>query len=122
MLNLTPHPITVRTPHGDIVFPASGVVARVATIETVLGSMDVFPHGADETDAQGNSNGLRVPVITRNFGEVEGLPGEGTPCIVSALVLSAVPGRAGVYAPDTGSTAIRNEKGHIVAVTRLVAA
>lgn len=122
MLNLTPHSITLRTAHGDITFPPSGVVARVETIETVIGSMDVFAPGAPETDAQGNSNGVRVPVVSRTFGAVEGLPAEGTPCIVSALVLSAVPGRSGVYAPDTGATAVRNEKGHIIAVTRLVAA
>ena len=47
---------------------------------------------------------------------------EGVECIVSAMVASAVPGRAGVFAPDTGDTALRNEKGFVIAVTRLVAA
>ncbi len=122
MLNMTPHAITLRTAHGDIVFPPSGVIARVETVESLIGSMDVFSPGTPVCDAQGNSNGVRVPVISRTFGEVEGLPKEGVPCIVSALVLSAVPGRAGVYAPDTGVTAVRNEKGFVVAVTRLVAA
>jgi hypothetical protein len=122
MKNLTPHPITLRTGAGDITFPPSGVVARVATVEAVIGSRDVVAPGAPETDEQGNSNGVRIPVVSRSFGDVEGLPEPGTPCLVSALVLSAVPGRAGVYAPDTGETAIRNEKGFVVAVTRLVAA
>ena len=81
----------------------------------------IVPPGVAECDEQGNTNGHRVPVIARSFGSVDGLPPEGTPCIVSALVAGAVPGRAGVYAPDSGSTAVR-ENGQIVAVTRLVAA
>ena len=104
MLNLTPHAIVVRTPDGDLTFPPSGTVARVATVER---------------DA-GQYNG--IPLVTRATGAVTGLPDEGTPCLVSGMVLAAVPGRRGVYAPDTGATALRDEKGHIVAVTRLVAA
>lgn len=104
MLNLTPHSITLRAGGGDITLPPSGAVARVKTREEPAGEI------------------TGMPVIMRTFGEVEGLPPEGTPCIVSALVANAVPGRKGVYAPDTGPTAIRDEKGQIVAVTRLVAA
>ena len=63
-----------------------------------------------------------VPIVRRALGAVTGLPEEGEPCLVSALVLAAVPGRAGVFAPDTGPSAVRNEHGQIVAVTRLVAA
>lgn len=121
MLNLTPHAITLRTATGDVVFPPSGTVARVETIETVIGTRDVFAPGVAETDAQGNTTGHRIPVIARTFGAVTGLPTDGTPCLVSALVLGACVGMPGVYAPDSGSTAIR-ENGQIVAVTRLVAA
>lgn len=103
MINLTPHTITLRTPEGDVTIPPSGQLARVSTAETVVGTV------------------LGVQVVERRFFEVEGLPPEGTPCLVSALVLSACPGRAGVYAPDSGPTAIR-EGGQVVAVTRLVAA
>jgi hypothetical protein len=103
MINLTPHTITIRTSSGDVTIPPSGQVARVSTAETVVGTV------------------LGVPVIERKFFEVEGLPPEGTPCLVSALVLSACPRRAGVYAPDSGPTAVR-ENGQVVAVTRLVAA
>lgn len=108
MLNLTPHPITLRTAEGEVTFPPSGTVARVATIETVIGSLMV--------------EGIEVPVVSRVFGEVTGLPEEGTACIVSSMVLDAVKGRHGVYAPDSGPTAIRGEKGFVIAVTRLVAA
>ena len=38
------------------------------------------------------------------------------------MVASACAGRAGVFAPDSGATAIRDERGLIVAVTRLVVA
>ena len=104
MLNLTPHDITLALPDGErVTFPLSGRLARVTSHEVVVGAL------------QG------VPVIERQFYAVEGLPNDGTPCLVSALVLSACPGRAGVYAPDTGPTAIR-ENGQVVAVTRLVAA
>lgn len=104
MLNLTPHAITLQKSDGSIVtYPPSGKLARVSTTEQVIDTID------------------GVPVITRVFGVVEGLPEDGEPCLVSAMVLSAIPGKKGVYAPDSGPTAIR-ENGQIVAVTRLVAA
>lgn len=107
MLNLTPHAITIRSTipgiAGEVTYPPSGRVARVVTVETVIG------------DYAG------IPVVSRSFGAVTGLPEDGTPCLVSALVLGACAGRAGVYAPDSGPTAIR-VSGQVVAVTRLVAA
>ncbi len=104
MLNLTPHAITLQRGDGTrVTFEPSGQIARVSTVEQVCGEV------------------CGVAVISRTLGEAQGLPEEGTPCIVSAMVLSAVPGRKGVYAPDRGLTAIR-ENGQIVAVTRLVAA
>ena len=105
--NLTPHAITIRAQDGtEVTIPPSGTVARVSTTDEVVGTCPI----------------TGAPIVRRVFGEVTGLPEDGTPCLVSALVLSAVPGRAGVYAPDTGPTAIRNDAGQIVAVTRLVAA
>lgn len=99
MLNLTPHAVVVRLGDGvEKVFPPSGVVARVTTTETVVGEID------------------GMPVVRTEYGAVDGLPEEGTPCIVSAIVRAAVPGRRGVYSPDTGSTAVRGENGQIVAV------
>lgn len=110
MLNLTPHAITVRLPDGtDRIYPPSGTLARVEMEEEVAFHL----HGI-------------VPVIRRKPGEVVGLPTDGTPCLVSGMVLDALRGAGhtapNVYAPDTGPTAIRDEKGHIVAVTRLVVA
>ncbi len=104
-VNLTPHAIVLRTEAGDnITIPPSGDVARVATTEVITSSV------------------AGIPVITRTMGKPEGLPAEGTPVLVSAMVAAACVGRKGVFAPDTGATAIRNDKGHVVAVTRLVAA
>lgn len=106
MLNLTPHAITVRLPDGtDRIYPPSGTVARVTMEEDVA----FYLH--------------EVPVIRRKPGKVVGLPTDGTRCLVSGMVLDALRGAVpNVYAPDTGPTALRNEKGHIVAVTRLVTA
>ena len=106
MKNCTPHDITV----GEVTIPRSGIVARVEvsyglSIERVFG----------------------VDVVRRATGNITGLPrdeqGHIEPCIVSAMVLAALPaGTRNVYAPDTGDTAIRNEAGHIISVTRLIAA
>jgi hypothetical protein len=105
IINLTPHDIVLRTANGDVTIPASGTIARVATVDTDTGD---------------TVSGL--PVIRRSFGDVTGLPADDTPVIVSAMVLAAVPGRRNTFAPDTGPTAIRDDAGRIVAVTRLVAA
>ena len=103
-LNLTPHAIGLRLADGTTVTVApSGELARVATVE-VAG------------EAVGG-----MSTVYRRLGAAEGLPLAGVPCLVSALVLGACPGREGVYAPDTGPTAIR-ENGLVVAVTRLVRA
>ena len=92
MLNLTPHPITLKCLDGDeITFPPSGIVARVYTVESVVGTIDVFPPEIAECDEQRNTNGHRIQVVRRTFGEVIGLPYEGVECIVSAMVASAVP-------------------------------
>ena len=105
-INLTPHEIKIITEGGELSIPPSGTIARVKTIERDAGTL------------------AGIPVVSRQFGEVENLPDpeEGIAYIVSALVLEAAKGRDDVYAPDTGPTAIRNESGQIMAVTRLIKA
>lgn len=111
ILNLTPHPIVLRTPEGeDITLPSAGV-ARVATLP---GNVEHVP-------------GLPVPVASAPaFGAIEGLPDPepGTVFIVSGMVASRAFGRADVFSPGTGPAdgAIRDAAGRIVAVTRLVRA
>lgn len=112
MLNLTPHAITLRTPQGDVTFPPSGTVARVATTETTVGLAAVGP------------GQYAVPVIATQSAGITGLPADTASlpegCLVSSMVLDALPpGTRGVFAPDTGATAVRNEAGHVIAVTRL---
>ena len=62
-------------------------------------------------------------VISVAGTKVEGIgsPSDG-PCLVSSLVLSALgeEWKGVAFAPDTGDTAIRNESGQIIAVTRLI--
>lgn len=110
LINLTPHPIVLRSPNGeDTTIQPSGTVARVSATSGAL------------QDVQG----LPVPVAQPDtFGAVQGLPEPtgGTFYIVSAMVGAHVK-RADVLMPGTGPSdgALRNEKGHIIAVTRLKA-
>lgn len=110
-INLTPHAITIRVGERDITIPPSGQVARVA-VRSVERNSQVI-------------DGVEVPIVANEYGSVEGLPeskDEFDAFIVSALVLGRCSGIRGVYAPDTGPTAIRDEKGQIKAVTRLISA
>lgn len=111
IVNLTPHPITLQTPSGErVTLPTSGTVARVSSVP-----------GEVYTVA-----GIPVPVQSSPiYGLVEGLPKpeEGVCYIVSGMVLARCQHRSDVFAPATGPQdgAIRDEKGQIVAVTKLVA-
>lgn len=108
IINLTPHALTLRAPDGtDTVIAPSGTVARVAATP---GALETLP-------------GVPVPVARPDvFGEVEGLPElvTGTIYIVSALVGARVC-RPDVLTLGTGPSdgAIRNDKGQVIAVTRL---
>ena len=106
MINLTPHDITVRLSDGTSrTYPPSGTVARVTTYET------------SAADVDGIQTAYRRP------GAVDGLTLPVTePVLVSGMVLAELSGTDNVFAPDSGSSAIRDERGHIVAVTRLVRA
>lgn len=100
-INLTPHPINII---GIGVIIPSGNIARVTTVETKIGEV------------------VGISVMSRTFMDVQGIPPstENTIFIVSSIVLSAT-NRTDVVAPDTGNTAIRNDKGHITGVTQLIA-
>jgi len=103
IINLTPHAITLKVGETSTTFAPSGTLARVQQ---------------STQDAGFSVAGANVS--TNSFGEVLGLPEpqEDVFLIVSGLVLSALQGsRADVIAPRTDSTAVRNEQGHIVAVT-----
>jgi hypothetical protein len=103
--NATSHAINVLDAEGVThTIPSSGVSVRVAETRTEAAPIGSF-------------------AVTEVTGaEVTGLPApqEGTFIVVSAMVLSAAAGRSDLLGPDTGSTAVRNEKGHIVAVKGFV--
>lgn len=101
MINLTPHAINVN----GVIYEPSGTVARVEMEETFVCTLGDGTH-----------------VISRKAGKVIGLPDYETPILVSSLVLDVLEDEWSMvaFAPDTGSTAIRDEKGHITMVTRLV--
>ena len=107
IVNLTPHPLTLKSASGEVVLPPSGTVARVTASPGPVKAVEGFPVPCHAPDT---------------FGAVEGLPApvEGTFYVVSALVGAAAP-RSDVLTPGTGpnDNPIRNEKGHVVAVTRL---
>ena len=114
MINLTPHEIAIVEADGAEIasFPSSGTIARVAVIEKVTGMVSF--------------DGIPVDIITSAFGEVEGLPAlselEGHErFLVSSMVLDRLGSEwSGIaFAPDTGKTAVRDDKNHIVGVTRL---
>ena len=109
MINLTPHNVVLRGVEGDIELPSTGL-ARVKS------------ESGEKLEERGCISLYAAP----NWGEVEGLPApaSGMIYIVSALVAGKCGGREDVFSPGTGPSdgAVRNEKGHIVAVTRLVQA
>lgn len=123
-VNCTPHALNIR---GLGVLPASGIVARCATLRVEMlgicigyqycGSGDVLPEPRTN-----ECTPVYVRTVIQETGKVEGLPemdGE-TVFIVSAMVLDALKGsRPDVYAPDTGADAIRKD-GQIVEVLGLV--
>jgi hypothetical protein len=101
-VNCTPHALTVD---GLGTIEPSGIVPRVATQRlpaTTIGG---------------------VRLVRTVKGAVDGLPAaaDGVVLVVSGMVLDALNGsRPDVVAPDTGPDAVRNEKGHIVAVRGFV--
>lgn len=94
LVNLTPHPIVVLGPDGEITIPASGTVARCSEVSEVIGEL----------------NG--VPVIRKSFGQVVNLPEpeEGVVYIVSALVAQAAKDRDDVVFPGN---LVRDDQGNI---------
>lgn len=100
-VNVTPHAITLNN---GVVFPTSGIVARVS---------NTFGNPDDDN------------VMDIHYGDIDGLPepADNTLYIVSAIVLSAAKekGRTDCVAPATGHPdCVRNDKGFIVSVPGFV--
>ncbi len=117
-INLTPHVIRIK-----------GVDLNTCEDQT----LEVQPSGDVATCLTRISNAqayrldqFEYGVISRSLGKVLLSNGQPFPApelgkvfIVSSMVQDAMP-RADVLAPDTGPTAIRDERGNVWAVTRLI--
>lgn len=108
MLNLTPHTITIETEEGTVVLPPTGNLARVAMTLQSSHTIEI--------------QGVEVPVVERRYGQLKGMPKFPEPCIISSIAAMFTRGRDGVFTPDTGPTASRDERGRILAVRRLIKA
>ncbi|MGL5766520.1 MAG: hypothetical protein ACRCX8_12860 [Sarcina sp.] len=109
IINATPHAIKVERNGEIVIFQPSDFVARVKMNTVELAALNGFK-------------------LSENIpGIIEGLPTEDDDAIfiVSAMVLSANKEtenpRLDLIAPDTGATAVRNEKGHIEYVLGFIA-
>ena len=118
IINCTPHDIVYRKSDGsEVVFPASGNVVRVLEKEYPL---DARPYTEE------------VKTVSYDFCGVVGFPEntqKGDIYIVSSMArmyIERLVVREGMnyptrnISPDTGKTCIRNDKGHIIAVTQFV--
>ena len=113
-INLTPHPC--------VVFDAAGVseVARIAPSGQVARVKTTAIEAGQVVEA-----GIKIPVVSTTYGNVEGLaePKDGMIYIVSILVVTALRmqgvNRPDVIAPDTGpDSVVRDQDGKIVGVRR----
>ncbi len=95
LVNLTPHTINIVTPAGVIDIAASGVVARCAQRQEVIGEI----------------NGIAV--TRQTFGEVVDLPEreEGVVLIVSRLIAAACPDRSDLVIPGP---LLRDNEGRVI--------
>ena len=103
IINCTPHDINAKVGDEIVTYKASGILPRVENCEKEVTVI----------------NG--VPCVVSELGSVAGLPEPktGTMYIVSRMVLDASE-RHDLLAPDSGKTAVRNEKGHILYVIRWI--
>ena len=109
IINFTPHAIVLRPATGeDVTIPPSGTVARVAAPAGVLSDVGGIPVPVASPDGSG---------VVTDLPEAVG----GTWLLVSGMVGAALKGRTDILVPGTGPAdgAVRNERGHIIAVTRL---
>jgi hypothetical protein len=100
-VNLLGHDITIS---GHATLPKCDNPCRVETQQMIIGKLG------------------GVPIAKTEFMKIVNLPEpeDGTYYIVSRIAMDYVPfKREDVFCVDTGSTAIRDENGQVVAVTQL---
>jgi hypothetical protein len=104
-VNLTPHAITIEKSDGTHI-----------TITATVPAARIQHHNVVCDDIAG------IPISQVQYGAVEHLPAPqpDTLYVVSAMVAQQCRDRIDVVAPDTGSSAIRDDAGRIVAVRGFV--
>lgn len=105
IINLTPHEVNIFIDEETmIVLPKCETPARCTTSNVYLGEFE------------------GVPIYHVVYENVLNLPNPqvGVIFVVSAIVAQAVKNRDDVFAPDSGTSAIRNSSGQIVAVRGLL--
>lgn len=134
VVNLTPHDIVVYDEDKKTIktiLPRSGYVARVDVMHKYVDSILINDFCKVERFRSLYNN----IVMEGSFGSFFSFVEEGVVYVVSLLVLNVMreilqyenvrwiySNKNCVMAPDTGSTAVRNEKGDIIGVTRFLVA
>lgn len=107
--NCTPHEIILVAADGTplLSLTPSGVLPRVSTTPTVVGSLAVEGHS--------------IPLRRTVLGEVEGLPAQqaDVTLVVSRMLAQAAPERTDLVFPDD---TVRDDKGRIVGCRALARA
>ena len=108
VVNKMKHDFTLKVCDEIRVYPPEGEPAHVEELLTEIHTLEI--------------DGVTVPVMAREFGKVEHLPAPvpGTIYIVPSLVLMACSERTDLFAPDSGESAERNEKKHVLSVCQLI--
>ena len=108
--NLTPHPVVIKLPGGDVVIEPSGITVRLNEVLVPAGTIELAGH--------------RVDLLKRELGEVKFAPAEpelnaGDVVIVSSMVAPALKMQRPELMIVVPGEAIRDEKGNIVGVRNL---
>lgn len=133
IVNLTPHVIIIVSTSGEVEILPEPTPARVSSAPGK--QLQRFGCSCSDDPNCEACHGTRSVPLTASgaalmaaptWGEVEGLPApvEGTIYVVSSLVAQRCAGRRDVFSPGTGPNdgCVRDEKGRIVGVTRLIQA
>jgi len=121
VVNLTPHEITLQLEDGRRVsIPPSGKIFRLDELDEPASSVAVKVDGEDvEVEVEVVRRSFRVTNFEELFEKEDMVAIVSLPALI-ALRQAGIRTRAMIVAPDTGATAIRDERGQIVAVRRFI--
>ena len=105
IINLTPHDVNIYIDEETmVILTKSESPARCTTSNVYMGEFD------------------GIPIYHVVYEDIVNLPEPelGTVYVVSGIVAQAAKNRNDVFSPDTGTSAIRNSNGQVVAVRALL--